>query len=192
MGTQAIRTRRWTRLEYERLVATGILGPEDKVELLEGRLVVREPQHSPHFTAIRLAEEALRRAFGPEWEVRVQGPLALGRLSEPEPDVSVVRGSPRDYRDAHPTGATLVVEVATASLRLDRTQKARIYARAGVADYWIVNLVTRVLEVYREPVLVDPGRRRWEYRRVQSLGSGEVVSPLGAPGARIGVDDLLP
>jgi Uma2 family endonuclease len=192
MRSEAIRTRRWTRHEYEQLVEQGFLGTGDRLELLEGLLVVREPQASPHATATRLAQEALRIAFGPGWDVRAGLPLALGRLSEPEPDVSVVRGSPRDYRDAHPTQAVVVVEVADTSLRLDRTRKARIYARAGIPDYWIVNLMSRVLEMYRDPVAVDPGRRRWEYRMVRSLGADDTISPLAAPRARIAVADLLP
>jgi Uma2 family endonuclease len=192
MKAPLVRTRRWTRREYERLVEADILGPDDKIELLEGQLLVKEPQHGPHFTATRLVEEALRGAFGSGWEIRPQGPLALGRSSEPEPDVSVVRGSPRDFRDAHPMEAVLVVEVAKTSLRLDRSRKARVYARAGVPDYWIVNLVTGVLEVYREPVAIDPARRQWEYRMVRSLGPGEFISPLAAPHASIAVADLLP
>jgi len=189
MKAEAIRTRRWSRHEYERLTEAEILGPDDKIELLGGQLVVREPQHGPHFTATRLVEEALRAAFGAGWDVRVQGPLALGRSSEPEPDVSVVRGSPRDFRDAHPTTAALVVEVAKASLRLDRAMKARIYARAGVADYWIVNLIDRVLEVHRDP---ERSGRQWRYRSVQTVAPDGEVSPLATPGARIRVADLLP
>ena len=192
MKSPVVRTRRWTRREYERLVEAEILGPDDRIELLEGLLVVQEPQHSPHATATRLAQEALRAAFGPGWDVRAGLPLALGASSEPEPDVSVVRGSPRDFRDAHPTGAVLVVEVAQTSLRLDRTRKAHVYAKAGVPDYWIVNLLTGVLEVYREPVAIDPARRRWEYRMVRSLGPDEFVTPLAAPHASIAVADLLP
>jgi Uma2 family endonuclease len=192
MRPDTIRIRRWTRLEYEQLVEKGFLGSGDQIELLEGLLIVREPQHSPHATATRLVQEALRTAFGPGWDVRAGLPLALGRLSEPEPDVSVVRGSPRDYRDAHPTYAVVAVEVAGPSLLLDRTRKARIYARAGIPDYWIVNLVSRVLEVYRDPVVLDRTRRRWEYRMVRSLGPDESISPLAAPHARIAVADLMP
>lgn len=184
-----VNTRRWSRREYERLTEAEILGPDDKIELLEGQLVVREPQHGPHFTATRLVEEALRAAFGPGWDVRVQGPLALGRSSEPEPDVSVVRGSPRDFRDAHPTAAALVVEVAKTSLGLDRTLKARVYAKAGVADFWIVNLVDRLLEVHRDP---ERSGREWRYRSVQSVAPDGELSPLAAPGSRIRVADLLP
>ncbi|MBI4572140.1 MAG: Uma2 family endonuclease [candidate division NC10 bacterium] len=98
-----------------------------------------------------LTQDALRKAFGEGTHVRIQLPLALDPSSEPEPDVTVVRGSPRDYRDAHPSAALLVVEVADTTLSHDRDQKGSLYARAGVADYWIVNLVDQVLEVYRDP-----------------------------------------
>jgi Uma2 family endonuclease len=190
--TYPIRTRRFSRREYEQLVEHGFFGCNERLELLDGLLLVKEPQSSTHMTALRLVEDALRIAFGRGWDVRGQGPVALDRRSEPEPDVSVVRGSPRDYREAHPGNPVLVVEVALASLRLDRTRKCRAYARAGVPEYWIVNLVDRALEVHREPVLRETPRRRWAYRSVQPLGPDASVSPLAAPAARIAVADLLP
>jgi Uma2 family endonuclease len=187
----SIRVRRWSRREYEQLVEWSFFRPDERLELLDGLLLVKEPQSSAHMTAVRLAEEALRAAFGAGWDVRPQGPIALDARSEPEPDVSVVRGTPRDYRDTHPTDPVLVVEVALASLKLDRTRKSRAYARAGVPEFWIVNLVDRVLEVHR-----DPGRleelRRWGYRSIQTLGRDAAVSPLAAPAARVVVADVLP
>jgi Uma2 family endonuclease len=191
MQGPSIRVRRWSRREYEQLVERSFFRPDERLELLDGLLLVKEPQSSAHMTAIRLAEEALRAAFGAGWEVRPQGPIALDPQSEPEPDVSVVRGSPRDYRDAHPTSPVLVVEVALASLELDRTRKSRAYARAGVPEFWIVNLVDRVLEIHRDPGRLEE-RRRWGYRSVQILGRDAAVSPLAAPAARIVVADLLP
>ena len=188
----AIRTRRWSRREYEQLVERSFFRPDERLELLEGLLLVKEPQSSAHMTAVRLVEEALRAAFGTGWDVRPQGPIALDRRSEPEPDVSVVRGSPRDYREAHPTSPVLVVEVALASLRLDRTRKCRAFARAGVPEYWILNLVDRALEVHREPGRLAEPRRRWGYRSVEALGPEGIVSPLAAPAARVAVADLLP
>lgn len=188
--TAGVQAWRMPREIYDRMIEAGILGEDDPIELLDGRLVVAEPKHSPHETSVRLVDEALRAAFGDGWLVSVGAPLALGGFSEPEPDVSVVRGTARDYSHAHPTEAALVVEVADSSLKLDRRIKAPIYAAARIADYWIVNIVDGKLEVYREPVAVT--RRRHDYRRVVTLGPADTVSPLAAPHGRIRVPDLLP
>jgi Uma2 family endonuclease len=163
-----------------------------RVELLGGQLIVAEPQGSGHFAALRAVEEALRAAFGPRWEVRGQGPLALDDESEPEPDVAVVSGSFLDYRHHHPSRAVLVVEVSEASLALDREHKGSLYARAGVADYWIVNLVDRGLEVRRDPVEDPTASFGWRYRAVTRLGRARSIAPLVLPDASIRVSDLLP
>ena len=192
MKQDTVRIHRWTRREYDRMIDRGVFGPDDRIELLDGLLVVKEPQNTPHAAAIDLVADALRRAFGPGWLVRAQAPMAAGRRSEPEPDVYVVPGGPRDYLREHPTRPALVVEVAHSRLRLARTRKAAIYARAGIEDYWILNLVDRMLEVHREPAQLDTPRRRGGYRAIQTLGPNETVSPLAAPAARIPVADLLP
>src|SRR5438045_8901542 len=95
--SEGVRTRRWTRKEYDRLIDIGVFRPDEPLELLGGELIVGEPQSSPHYTAIGLVEEALRAALGPGWLVRPHGPLALDDQSEPEPDVSLVPGPGRDY-----------------------------------------------------------------------------------------------
>ncbi|HEV8440526.1 MAG TPA: Uma2 family endonuclease [Methylomirabilota bacterium] len=192
MAVYRIRTRRWTRAEYDRLVASGTFHPGERLELLDGQLVVREPQGSRHAVAIELALSALQGAFGSAWRVRVQLPVALEVDSEPEPDLSVVAGDPRASSRAHPPDPVLIVEVADASLAFDREHKAGLYARARVADYWIVNLVDQTLEVYREPALAPLTPFGWRYVRRQVLGLGASVFPLAAPSARIGVADLLP
>lgn len=174
------------------MVEKGIFRADDRLELLDGLLVVKEPQDSPHATCVALVVDSLRTAFGPGWHVRQGAPIALDRWSEPEPDVCVVPGSPRDYRDAHPTRPVLIVEVSHSRLRFDRTRKASAYARAGIADYWIVDVIGRALEVHREPARPDARPRRWQYQSVERLGSDATVSPLAAPGARIAVADLLP
>ena len=170
------------------MIDRGIFRPDDRLELIDGQLVVKEPQDSDHFTAILLVADTLRAAFGPGWLVRPQGPVALDDRSEPEPDVSVVQGLPRDYREGHPIRPVLVVEVSKTRLGFDRAWKATLYARNGVEDYWIVNIVDRVLEVYREP----SGGRRSGYGSVRACGPDEHVTPLAAPTARILVADLLP
>ena len=121
----------------------------------------------------------------------MQEPVALDDDSEPEPDVAVVRGAPRDYLAEHPSRPALIVEVAQSSLAFVRRRKGGLYARADIADYWIVNLVGRVLEVYRQPVRAASARYGWKYRSVRVL-NGASVSPLAAPTARIAVADLLP
>lgn len=185
-------TRHWKRVEYDRLVETGFFPPGDPIELLGGQLIVAEPQGSGHFAAIRAVEEALRAAFGRGWDVRTQGPLALDEESEPEPDVAVVPGSFRDYVVEHPSRSVLVVEVSESSLVLDRHHKGSLYARAGLAEYWIVNLVDRVLEVHRAPAPDPAAPAGWRYASIEALGSDASISPLALPGARIPVADLLP
>jgi Uma2 family endonuclease len=187
-----IRTRQWTRAEYDRLIEIGVFRSGDPVELLGGELVVAEPQSGPHYTAIALAEEALRLAFGSGWQVRTQAPIALDAQSEPEPDVAVAQGTARAYSSQHPAHPVLVVEVALASLALDRDHKGSLYARARLQDYWIVNLVDRVLEVHREPMADDAAAFGWRYARQQTLAPGSSIAPLAAPGVAILVADLLP
>lgn len=182
---------RMTRLRYDRLVDAGVFGPEDRVELLDGLLVARELQGRRHAAVVVLVRAALEKAFGRAYHVREEKPIALDDQSEPEPDVVVVPGTPRDYLAAHPSRPVLLVEVADTSLAIDRLRKGSLYARAGVADYWVVNLIEEVLEVYREPVLA-PAESDWKYNSVRRLRRNATVTPLAAPRARIRVAALLP
>jgi len=179
-------------VEYDRLIEIGVFRPGEPVELLGGQLIVSEPQGSGHYTAVLLVEEALRAALGPGWLVRTQGPIALDDESEPEPDIAAVPGSARDYSRAHPVRPALVVEVAETSLALDREHKGSLYARARVDDYWIVNLIDRVLEVYRQPIRDPSAPFGWRYASKDVLGSRSAVAPLAAVGARVVVGDFLP
>jgi Uma2 family endonuclease len=185
------RVRRFKRVEYDRLVELGIFDGE-RLELLDGLLLVREPQGSHHASAIRRALEALRQVLGPEWQLDCQLPIALDDDSEPEPDVAVV---PRDlsaYRDAHPTRPVLVVEVADSSYRVDHGPKASLYARAGVPECWIIDLVHEAVEIHREPEASPDALYGWHYRSVQVLRPPAAVAPLIAPDRAIPVADLLP
>lgn len=192
MATYPVRNRHWTRKEYDQLITLGFFQEDEPIELLGGQLVVAEPKGSPHSTAIALTAEALRAAFGPGWLVRVQDPVALDDESEPEPDVVVVPGGPRDYLFEHPARPAVLVEVAESSLGFDRGHKGSLYARAGVGDYWIVNLVDEVLEVYRRPALDRSAEFGWRYLDVQALRRGVTVSPLARPDVTVAVADLLP
>jgi len=192
MTKYPLRTRRWKRAEYDRLVDVGILRPGDPVELLGGELMVAEPQGSRHYTSVGLVEEALRTAFGVGWVIRSQGPVALDDESEPEPDVAVVPGSRRDFSGEHPRRPVLVVEVSESSLSLDRQRKGSLYARAGLDDYWIVNLVEGILEINRQPVADASAIYGWRYAERIVLGPDASATPLAAPAARIVVGALLP
>ena len=191
MASPVVRVRRWTRREYERLVDLGVFRTDERLELLDGALIVREPQNAPHAMALRAVEEALRLAFGRGWDVRTQLPLALDDASEPEPDAAVVPGSYRDYQRQHPSRPALVVEISDATLASDR-RKRGLYARAGVEEFWILNLRDRVLEVYRRPTTARGSRFGWTYDDTRILSPGESVAPLAAPVAIVHVADLLP
>jgi len=192
VSEQVLRTRHWNRIEYGQLMENHVFRPDERLELLGGELVVSEPHGDPHTLAVELVNEALIVSFGPEWRVRVQLPVALDDESEPEPDLSVAAGRARDRREPKPSRLALVVEIADSSLALDREHKGSLYARAGVPDYWIVNLVDRVLEVYREPAPDDAAPFGWAYHAVRRLGAEESTAPLAAPTGNIAVADLLP
>lgn len=177
----------WTCDEYHRMIRAGFFD-DKRVELLDGEILQMPAQLTPHATAVQLTSDLLRALFAPGHIVRVQMSLALGRRSEPEPDVLVVPGTAYTYARHHPApaDARLLVEIADSTLRKDRGKKARAYARGGVTDYWIVNLVDRRLEVYRDP------QPDGQYQDVQTYGLEEVVGPLALPDAEVRVADLLP
>ncbi|HEX9818892.1 MAG TPA: Uma2 family endonuclease [Methylomirabilota bacterium] len=191
MAQAPLTLRRWKRAEYERLVDLDVFRG-DPVELIGGQLVVAEPPGSYHVTAVGMIDDRLRAALPPGWIVRSQAPLALDDESAPEPDLAVVRGTRADYRDAHPALPALIVEVADSSLAFDREHKGSLYARARAQDYWIVNLVDRVLEVYRDPGPDPTAPYGWRYRSAQRLAPASTVAPLALPSVRLTVAELLP
>jgi Uma2 family endonuclease len=119
--------------------------------LIHGEVVTMSPQDSRHATAVLLVAEALREVIGEGWHVRVQVPFALDPDSEPEPDVAVVAGTPRDYVREHPNTALLAVEVALTSRQKDRNVKTILYARHDIREYWVLDLVDYALVVHRQP-----------------------------------------
>jgi len=188
----AIQVHRWTREEYERMAEAGVFEPGKRVELLDGEIFEMTPQGSYHVTAVLLIQLVLQRSVGDSYVVRTQFPLALDPLSEPEPDVAVVAGTPRDFVLAHPASALLAVGVADTTLAHDRERKGSLHARAGILDYWIVNLVDRCLEVYRDPEPSPDTPYGWRCRSVERYVTGQSVSPLAFADVRILVADLLP
>jgi len=183
--------RRWKRAEYEQLVDLGVF-QGDSIELIGGQLVVAEPQGAYHASAVTRVDYALRAVLPGGWIVRIQAPVSLDDDSEPEPDLVVVPGQPGDYHDSHPAHPALAIEVAESSLELDRQHKGSLYARAGIGDYWIVNLVDRVLEVYRDPGPDPSAPYGWRYRSVATLAPPAVAVPLAFRAVQVAVADLLP
>lgn len=182
--------RRFTVKEYYRLAELGLFRDE-RVELIEGVIVKMLPMNAPHANGILKSGEAARVAFGPGHVVRQQLPLLLGKHSEPQPDIAVVEGKIDDYPQ-HPTTALLVVEISDSTLWYDRRRKGGLYARAGIADYWILNLRKRQLEVYRNPIADSTQYAGHRYGVVTILTEKDEVYPLAAPTSRILVADLLP
>lgn len=165
------------------MVEAGILGPDDHVELLEGEIVEMSPEKSRHAAVVDLVADKMREIYADRAvSVRVQHPLDLGEASQPEPDVAVVEGRPREHTQRHPRGALIVVEVSDTSLEYDRTRKLRVYARAGIAEYWIVNLVEERVEIHRD-------REGDGYRSSSIARRGDDVAHAGST---FRADDLLP
>ena len=173
--------------QYHEMIRTGILTADDPVELLAGWLFYKMPKKPPHRIATRLAQDLLKAVVPAGWYVDSQEPITLGD-SEPEPDVMVVRGDTRQYRDRHPGAedVALVVEVADSTIERDRGIKKEMYARAGIPVYWIINLVERLIEVYEKPVGSDyTSRRDYPADSVPVIVEGREVG-------RILVSALLP
>jgi Uma2 family endonuclease len=178
--------------KYHEMIQTGILTADDPVELLEGWLVYKMPKNPPHRISVRLTQRALEAVVPAGWYVDTQEPITLID-SEPEPDVMIVRGDTRQYRDHHPGAAdvALEVEVADTTLERDHGVKKAVYARAGVPVYWIINLIERVLEVYEEPAGTAETANYRERRDYAISDSASVVID-GSEVGRVAVRDLLP
>jgi Uma2 family endonuclease len=184
------RPKRWTVEEYDALVATGLLDRKH-VELAYGELIEMAPMGDRHAMGIKLGTYALIRAFPPDVAtVQVQCPMRISASSAPEPDLAVIAGPPA-RQGAHPQTALLIVEIADTSLPYDRKVKGSIYAEAGVADYWIVNVIEDCVEVYRDPQR-DPADGTFRYGPPVRYGRAESISPLARPDAVVPVNSLLP
>jgi Uma2 family endonuclease len=176
--------------EYERIIGADALEDPSRVELIDGYMVdkmAKKPGHS--FSAIA-THQALADRLPAGWSARKEEPVRIPAYDEPEPDISVVRGVNADYRQRVPMPAdvALLVEVSETTLSQDRGAKRTAYARAGIAVYWIVNLVARQVEVYTRPVKAG----RYRSRKVFKAGQQIPVAIAGQPLPPIAVDDILP
>ena len=169
--------------EYHHMIATGILDEDQHLELLHGRVVTMSPPGIRHARAVEQLSWLLVRRLDDRYRVRVQLPLILPGNSEPEPDIAIVLAEPH-RRDHHPTTARAVIEVAEHSLDRDRDGKAPLYALAEIPEYWIVNLLTDVVEIHRTPIA-------GLYTRCHHVGRGELATFLKPLPSRLAVADIL-
>jgi Uma2 family endonuclease len=184
-------TRSWTRAEYYAAAEAGIFGVFERLELIEGDIVSMCPNGVRHVNSTQKMYVRARAAFRRiPCIVRKEDPIVVDDGTEPEPDIAVVRGVREDYAGRHPCAndVLLIVEVSDLTLRGDREQKGRVYAQAGIPDYWVVNLIGRRLEVYRDPKEVDGV---WNYHTVLTFDANDSVAPLNAPKSNILVSDIL-
>jgi Uma2 family endonuclease len=179
MAVQLTR-RRFTVDEYYEMARAGILGEDDRVELIDGEIVEMPPIGPGHADSVDTIYQTLSRLFGDRAQIRSQNPIRLGPYNEPEPDFALLRRRPEGYRAAHPTPADvfLVIEVSDTTLATDRSIKMPMYARAGIAEAWLIDLQHGVVLVHREP---GPDGYR----------VGDRLSLLAFPDREIAVDDLL-
>jgi len=180
--------RLFTRDEYYAMADAGILKPEDRVELIEGEIYRMPPIGNRHAGCVN----RLVHGFAPLLAARravlaPQNPVNLTDISEPQPDVTLLRPRADFYGEGHPTpdDVLLLVEVADSSIGFDRGTKIPLYARCGIPEVWLVDLVKRTLEVRR-----DPGPDG--YRQVQRLRSGDRIAPLAFPDFEVAVESILP
>src|SRR5262245_6797547 len=157
--------------QYHQMIAARVFHEDDRVELLEGWVTPKMPRNPAHDSTVDLVSEVLRALAPSGWRVRSQSAITTAD-SEPEPDAAVVAGAAMRYAQHHPGPAdiALLVEVADSSVSHDRVEKGRVYSRAGIVSYWIVNLPDRQVEVYTDPTGPDPSpryRKRPDYRAGQ-------------------------
>ena len=164
-------------------------GDGRRMILIRGEVVELGPMNPLHATGCTMVGAALPKLVGPNSHIRIQLPLALNQDTDPIPDFAIVAGTALDYLQEHPATAALVVEVADSSLYFDMTTKAELYAKAGILDYWILDLEQRRLLVYRDPAPVPEGAA---YRTQLAFKSGDSVAPLAKPDVSIAVAELLP
>lgn len=178
--------RRWNVDEYHRIIAAGILAPNDRVELLEGRIIEMVPQETPHAsTTSSFGNDFVLLFAGKAW-VRQQLPITIAPDSEPEPDIAVVRLDQTRYRDRHPypEDVYLLIEVSDATLSYDRDHKAKVYARANIPEYWLVDVKQKRVLVFREP-------QGEGYQVEEVLDRTATIAPVALPDVVIELDKLL-
>ncbi len=182
---------RWTCEQFHNMGDAGLLEGRSVI-LVDGEILDMPNPNPPHNGLVGVVDFKLREVFHTGYWNRIQSSFATSLNTDPVPDVAVVVGSPRDYLQRDPTTAVLVVEVADSSLTYDIGPKSNLYAAAGIADYWVVDVNGGQLFVFRDPVADASAARGFRYNTVLTLARGQLVTPLAAPTATVPVSDLLP
>jgi Uma2 family endonuclease len=179
-------THRFNVADYYRMAETGVLPPDARVELIDGEIIDMSPIGSFHGGVTKRLIRAFTASQKDRWIIGVQDPVHLDDHSEPQPDFTLLKPSSDSYvnRHPHPDDVFLLVEVADSSLAVDRDEKLPLYGRAGIAEVWIVNLIDRTIEVYREPNFDGYGAKT-------ILRAGDTAAPLAFPDVLVDVAALL-
>lgn len=188
IAVEAASLKRWTVEDYHRMSELGILEASERTELIAGQITVMAAKGAPHVTALRLLATQLDPFLRdrPFFAI-TQDPIHLNHLSEPEPDLAIVRGIALDYtsQHPHPQDIALIVEVADSTLRQDCTIKDKLYAQAGIPDYWVQDLKNQQLHIFREPTAIG-------YRSRTILSMPNRVSPLAFPELSLDLGSIFP
>jgi Uma2 family endonuclease len=179
-------THRFTVTDYHRMAETGVLRPDARVELLDGRIIDMSPIGPLHGGVVKRLNRHFHHLSRGRWLVSTQDPVRLDEFSEPEPDVMLLKPAPDDYTSRHPRpeDVFLLIEVSDTTLELDREEKLPAYGRAGIPEVWIVNLNDGTIEVFREPHFAG-------YTTKAVFRGGDQVSPAAFPDAAVDVAELL-
>jgi Uma2 family endonuclease len=180
------RQHRFSVKEYYRMLETGVLRPDARVELLDGQIIDISPIGPFQGSVTKHLNEIFTAASRRRWITTVQDPVRLDEHSEPQPDLMLLKRVADFYRQQHPQpeDVHLLIEVSDTTLEADHEDKIPAYGRAGVAEAWIVNLVEEVVEVYREPTFTG-------YASITKFRVGDEISPLAFPDATVAVAELF-
>jgi Uma2 family endonuclease len=183
MTTTKIRL--WTVAEYHKMINCGILTPESRVELLEGHIVEMNPQRAPHAATTQRTSDYLKAQLSQQAHIRMQLPVTLS-TSEPEPDVAAVKIDPQAYGDRHPSPEEIffLIEISDTTLRIDRQEKALIYAKANIPEYWVLDVSNRQAYIFRNPTPKG-------YKSETILSDNGVINPLNFPSVSLSLTEMF-
>jgi Uma2 family endonuclease len=185
-GESICNLKSWTVQDYHHMSELGILDPNERTELIDGQITLMVAKGTPHVITLQLLASELLGQLGNTALIRTQDPIHLDDSSEPEPDLVIVRGEILDYVDRHPqpNDIYLLVEVADSTLNYDCHIKDKTYAKAGIPEYWVVDLKNRQVHIFRDPQPTG-------YASHLILAESQTVSPLAFPVITISIGSIL-